>query len=311
MAGYDLRLLMSFVVLADELHFGRAAERLHVAQPALSRQMQRLERQIGATLFIRSSRSVELTPAAQAFLPHAARALAAAERASAATRAAATTGAGELRLGLDLDIPQSVIRRVRAFGGDHPDVRLRVTVRQQDDALSDLERGELDAVVGWISGMNSDLTATPIASVPFVAALREDDARAADECLPRHALCSVPLVLFERAVAPECFDHLTTLLRETVPRALEVIEAPPLDSPQEGQLEAVRSTGGVTIVSEEYFLHAEPPGLVAVPLDPPLALEVVLFSSGDPDRPVARLQSFLANSGAATSSVSSPYVVRP
>ena len=303
--AFDLRLLTSFVTLAHELHFGRAAERLNIAQPALSRQMQRLEAQLGVPLFVRSSRTVELTAAAEAFLPHARRSLIAAERAEAAALAAVAGSGGELRLGLDLDIPQSIIRRVRAFGGAHPEVRLRVTVRQQDDALRDLRRGELDAVVGWVSGAGDDaLTADRVAGVPFVVALREGDAHAGAGSMTRETLRGSPLVLFERQVAPECFDHLTSLLRDSVPGGLEVVEVPALDTPAEGQLEAVRATGSPTIVSHEYFLRTEPPGLVALDLDPPLVLDVVLFSPrAEASGAVGRLRAHLAGQGVNNSFV--------
>src|SRR6202034_3960490 len=75
----ELRQLHYFVVLAEELHFGRAAERLHIVQPAVSQQLRRLERELGLTLLDRSTRRVTLTPAGQALLPGARAVLSAAQ----------------------------------------------------------------------------------------------------------------------------------------------------------------------------------------------------------------------------------------
>src|SRR3954452_18735654 len=95
----ELRHLRSFVAVAEELHFGRAAERLHIAQSPLSQQIQRLERQVGAMLFERNRRKVELTDAGNAMLTHAREALAQADLAETAARAAAAGRAGTLRIG--------------------------------------------------------------------------------------------------------------------------------------------------------------------------------------------------------------------
>ncbi|MER7436693.1 LysR family transcriptional regulator, partial [Pseudonocardia alni] len=93
----ELRQLESFVVVAEELHFGRAAARLQVSGPPLSQQIRRLEREVGATLFDRHTRAVALTPAGAAFLPRARRALAAADEAVEAAREAAAGGTGSVR----------------------------------------------------------------------------------------------------------------------------------------------------------------------------------------------------------------------
>src|SRR5688500_11413758 len=129
----DPRLLRPFVALADQLHFGRAAERLHVTQPALSQQIARLERQLGVRLFERTRAHVELTEAGAEMLPPARVAV---EAAAAAEEAARGAG-GELRLGLSPGAHYVAQPLLAEFARRRPDVRVRAS---QDNSGALAER---------------------------------------------------------------------------------------------------------------------------------------------------------------------------
>src|SRR5919204_4948916 len=136
----ELRHLRYFVAVAEELHVGRAAARLHIAQPPLSRQIRDLERDVGAPLFARVPRGVELTPAGHAFLPEARLTLAQAERARRTAQRAARGEIGRLRVGfVEAAIYSGVLPDVLGFFRMHlPDIGLslfEMDPLQQGEAL--------------------------------------------------------------------------------------------------------------------------------------------------------------------------------
>lgn len=167
----DLRLLRYFLVLADELHFTRAAERLYIAQPALSNQIRRLERQVGFELFERSSRGVELTPAGAALVPHAQQALAAV---SVGLAEAAAAAGREPVLRIDvlaggLATPRTVLAALRSA---LPSVRLDVTSHGSSTQNRRLLSGELDlALCGASAPLDSGIAQEVIRTEPVGVSL--------------------------------------------------------------------------------------------------------------------------------------------
>jgi DNA-binding transcriptional LysR family regulator len=142
----ELRLLSSFVVIAEEGSLTRAAARLHIAQQSLSQQVRTLEGQLGAALLERTSRGVRLTPVGAVLLREARALLAQAERATAAVRRAAAGEEGELRVGFLSSVANYLMPPlVRAFGARQPGVVLQAQEVPIADLVAGLREGRLDA----------------------------------------------------------------------------------------------------------------------------------------------------------------------
>src|ERR1700754_4792713 len=147
----ELRLLRYFVVVAEERHFARAAERLGIAQPPLSQQIRKLETQLGAQLIDRSRRPIELTDAGRALLTEGRLALAHSERGFAAARRAAAGELGVLKVGaMQAALNGIVPDVVRAYRRERPDVRLELVEAGTADQVAELLQHRLDA--GFLRG---------------------------------------------------------------------------------------------------------------------------------------------------------------
>lgn len=166
----------AFIAVAEELHFGRAAARLQMAQSPLSQTIRKLEKDIGAPLFERSTRQVALTAAGHAFLPHAYRVLEEIEVARTATRASTGQIYGRLTIGFTgvlnhLSLPPLT----RALRQRHPALELNLVGRVMTrDALTQLPSGALDLAFVGLPVESSSVTARLIAREPFGAVLPED-----------------------------------------------------------------------------------------------------------------------------------------
>ena len=137
--------LAGFIAVAEELHFGRAAERLNMTQPPLSRQIQKLEKTVGAELLERDNRKVELTPAGRAFLDEARRLMALAERAPVTARRIASGRSGLLRIGFTAASGFSILGPLlEEIAAILPDVDIDLQELVTGEQIAGLQTGELD-----------------------------------------------------------------------------------------------------------------------------------------------------------------------
>jgi DNA-binding transcriptional LysR family regulator len=143
----ELRQLRCFVAVAEELHFGRAAERLHMVQPTVSQLVQRLERELGIQLFDRSPRNVRLTQVGEEFLTAAKAVLAATDNAYAVAAGLATAATGTFRLGTLDGMGERLERVVDAFVLHAAGVKVELVALPSRDRLGQLASGDLDAAL--------------------------------------------------------------------------------------------------------------------------------------------------------------------
>ncbi|MDM7941731.1 MAG: LysR family transcriptional regulator [Hydrogenophaga sp.] len=210
----ELRQWRQFVALAEELHFGRAAARLHMTQPPLTQAIAALEAALGVRLFDRTQRSVQITPAGAALLPAVRELLARAQALPELARAAAAGELGRLRLAFVSTVGFELLPRwVRAFREQWPQVALELIEATGDVQLELLARGEVDA--GFL--LHSPGFTAPgvahalIASEPLVVALPESHPLAREERPALKHLLDEPLVIFPRRILPSLFDAIFAL----------------------------------------------------------------------------------------------------
>jgi DNA-binding transcriptional LysR family regulator len=167
----DPRLLRPFVALADELHFGRAAERLHVTQPALSQQIARLERQLGVRLFARTRSRVELTEAGAAMLAPARAAVEAAAAADEIALSHARGEGGELRLGLSPGAHYLAQAALAEFARRRPHVRVRASQDNSGELARRVATGALELALGFCTEPLDGIVVEPLREEPAVLAV--------------------------------------------------------------------------------------------------------------------------------------------
>jgi DNA-binding transcriptional LysR family regulator len=267
--NHDARLLRSFVVLAETLHFGRAADRLHVSQPTLSQQIRRLEGQLGVKLLDRTSRVVALSEAGRAVLEHARAAVNAAAAFEAVAHEHASGRRGELRLGFSPgahDLAQRLLAELP------PDVR--VSARQDNTGVLCrlLVAGELEIALGFCPEPCPGVAAEPLAEERAVAAVRADHRLARRDAVALAELAGETFALVDAAGGP----GYNAAVRERCRAA--GFEPRTRDRPH-GPMAwetAVRSGGCVGITTRS-AAAATTRGVRLVRIEPPVTFPIVLL----------------------------------
>ena len=226
----ELRHLRYFSAIAEERHFGRAAERLGIAQPPLSKQLQDLERELGYPLFDRSRRPIELTAAGQALLEHTRGIFAGVEAAVREVRRAGAGHSGRLTIGYPTSLAYSGLSTLlRAFRERSPEVAIEVRELSPGEQIEALKRGDLD--VGFVRTPlhEPELASENIRNEKLVLALPVDHRLAIRERVSLSAVASEPFVFFPRARGPGFFDFLMGFCRDSGFTPHIVQEAPQID----------------------------------------------------------------------------------
>jgi DNA-binding transcriptional LysR family regulator len=284
----ELRQLRYFVTVAEELHFGKAAERLNIVQPAVSQQVARLERELGLRLLDRSSRRVSLTGDGERMLREARTVLAAADRAASVAAELAGGRAGVLRIGTSAGLRERLDRGLSVLRSTAPGIEIKLSSRPPAEQVEAVRTGELDVafVRGPVSA--SGVRAIPLwdepLSVLVPAVYRADDGVKLIE------LAALPLRLPPRADDPALFDRIVSACRDA---GFEPVLGRPVDSFEDLTIEMTNGSPAWTVVYGSSCASAEGP-LWMGPFAPPMSAagQLVVHAGHPPDCLEVLLKSF-------------------
>ena len=289
---FDFSQLRCFAAVAEELHFGRAAARLNMTQPPLSRQIQVLERVLAVQLLERTSRSVRLTAAGRSFLPEAQRILRLAESATHTTRQVAAGRAGVLKLGFTAASAYDFLPRlVSALRQALPDVTLALREMVTKDQIEELLAGRIDAALVRPPVTHPDLVAVRALAEPLVVALPAGNPLVGRDVLFPRDLAREDLIAYAPNEARYFHDLVHGLLAEAEIQPRIVQQLTQIHS----ILAMARSALGIALVpaaAERLRLESVVFRPLALPL--PRPAELILAWRRDADEPlIAQLVSIL------------------
>ncbi len=207
----ELRQLRYFIAVAEEMHFGRAARRLHMTQPPLSQSIQALEARLGAELFHRTRRSVTLSAAGRALLPEARRLLQQADALPSLAQRAAAGESGSLSIAFVSMADYSVMpQALREFRAAYPSVQIQLHEATTDLQLDMLSAGEIDLgllVLPLPEQLKTEFDGMPVLSEPLMLAMPEGLVRKRGP-VSLTQLADQPLIVFPRRLAPAFHDKI-------------------------------------------------------------------------------------------------------
>ena len=278
--SFDLRLLRSFAAVAEELHFGHAADRLMIAQPALSRQISRLEDQLGTKLLDRSTRDVTLTVAGQTFFSATRDILRSADRAVAAVQAEHD----ELTVIVVDESGPQVRHAVATFLAAHPEITVQL-LAAADDGTSSVIHGDVAATIDLLEALPPELSYAPCVRIPAGIACR------ASHRLAQRASVTWPDLAGESVMlGPEVYSTGYNAFVRNHLRAYDVsveeVESRRVNAAMVG---AYLLGGRLGVhVCPRHVHEPLPPDLVWVPFDPPVRFEFGVAWRREDDRESVR-----------------------
>lgn len=288
----DLRRIRYFVAVAEELHFGHAAARLHISQPPLSQQIQALEKELGVQLFIRENKRVRLTPAGQIFLEEARSLLNQAARAVEVTQRAARGETGLLRIGFTSSLPYARImpRIIQHFRNRYPHIQLQLEELSSRRQIPALAQDKLD--IGFLrpSSLLQDagLEHLVLLEEPLVAVMPASHPLAHRRSVQMPMLRDEPFIFYATRLGSELTAQIVNMCLQAgfTPNVVqEVYEMHTI-------LGLVATGLGISIVADS-LRQVQLDNIVYVPLEAPAAITQVLLAwRRPPASPI--LDNFLA-----------------
>ena len=253
----ELRHLRLFVTLAEELHFGRAATRLHLTQPSVSGQLRQLEDELGVQLIDRSARQVVLTDVGASFLQDARRVVAQAQAAAGSVQRFQEGAFATIRVGYLHDaIPACVSLALRRTARHRPTTRLLLKTGSPHQLLDDLRNDLLDLAVVSLPAPISGLRAIPLGFERAVGAVQSNLDR--DDVTPFEVLAQRPLLTLARRLNPAFYDALIAGLQAAgLPGSLIEVDATSV----EPLLMEAACGAGRAVVPESVTLRHRPAGV--------------------------------------------------
>ena len=204
--------LKYFTVLAEELHFGRAAIRLSISQPPLSTAIKCLEEELGVLLFLRDKRMVQLTPAGSAFLVEARKLLEGASRAKEMVKSVDNGMTGSLDIGFGGTLLfRDILQIVDKFKRDNPGIETVLHEMQSSEQFEQLSRGQLNAGFTYGSAPPPKLKSIPLKADSYVLCVPAGHPRAGHSAINLRDLADEAFVMFERNVNPVNHDNVISL----------------------------------------------------------------------------------------------------
>jgi DNA-binding transcriptional LysR family regulator len=291
----ELRHLRYFRMVATELHFGRAAEKLHIAQPPLSKQIQQLEIELGFELFARTKRSVALTPAGEVFLIEVDRIFKNLDRAIDIGRKTSRGELGQISIGFVGSATYNILPvMLQQFRDRYPHVQIELHELTTDRQLIWLREGKIDLGLIRPPIIDSDVTVEIVFEEPLIVALPVNHRLATVESIDLSLLVTEPFILFPRQLAPGLYDPIITICRAAGFSPMVVQECIQIQT----IISLVSANMGVSIVPKS-TQDIQRQGVIYKSIldDTPVAAIALIWRTNDNSPTVAKLLEITLNDG--------------